>query len=543
MKSVMKFALALALAHARANTVIKTSAAPSGPSGAAQGIVDGRGRLTTSMQYGTDPATGKLVPGGASAQMIQAMTNIAKVFAAADLEIAQSGTSCWLYGFNATTFGDISGAYNTFFPDAAHHPARNPTGATLVLEGALVGVSCRGFPQGGKRIAPADFFASDFNAQGLLVDGGAHLFTSAQVGADPVTGDLVSGGAASEARQAMSNLAVVFAAAFPALGAAALAERASECQLMIVNDTGSGAAASVWKAVEDEVATFFNAGSLPAVSITGFPAGSLPIPALVAATCNGVGASANRTSLASGGGIVERVGGTMLLQANPTYGEDVSAAFGATAALFDEAFPNLATAGAPAAALRSAATACELWLADPAADADAALASLSALFVDLPALTVTKAALPTARRTDGPVALQCFGSHTNSLPDAGGAAGVHWSWDMSELVGGTCKKENGNGTIVPGSGGNTGQQVASCKAQGHTLTLHCRVNVTAATSASASGTPTTTTTGSAGALSLQAHFTNSGYPRPPHTTHFDGPVVHSGCSTIDLSVIGQCCFV
>jgi enamine deaminase RidA (YjgF/YER057c/UK114 family) len=412
-KSVMKFAFALALAHARANTVIKTHTAPRGPGGAAQGIVDGRGRLTTSMQYGTDP-TGKLVPGGAGAQMRQAMDHIAHVFTAADLEIDEDATSCWLYGFNASTFGNISGSYNSFFQNADSHPARNPTGATLVLEGALVGVSCRGFQNGGKRIAPADFFASDFNAQGLLVDGGAHLFTSAQVGADPVTGDLVPGGAASEARQAMSNLAVVFAAAFPALGAAALAERASECQLMIVNDTGSGAAASVWEAVENEFETFFHAGSRPALSISGFPAGSLPIPALVAATCNGVGASANRTSLASGGGIVERVGGTTLLQANPTYGKDASAAFGATAALFDEAFPHLATAGAPAAALRSAATACELWLADPAADTDAALASLSALFVDLPALTVTKAALPPAGVADsGPVALQCFGSHTN----------------------------------------------------------------------------------------------------------------------------------
>jgi hypothetical protein len=78
---------------------------------------------------------------------------------------------------------------------------------------------------------------------------------------------------------------------------------------------------------------------------------------------------------------------------------------------------------------------------------------------------------------------------------------VHWNWDLSEFLGGTCKKENG--TIVSGSEGAMGKQVASCKAQGHNLTLYCQVNATAASSASASGA----TTGSAGALSLQVHFT------------------------------------
>ena len=99
-------------------------------------------------------------------------------------------------------------------------------------------------------------------------------------------------------------------------------------------------------------------------------------------------------------------------------------------------------------------------------------------------------------------------------------------------------------TIVPGSGGAKGQQVASCKAHGnvggHNLTLYCRVTVTAATSASASGT----TTGSAGALSLQAHYTST-----DGVGHHDGPVVHSGCSTVigydgkPNPKEGQCCFV
>jgi hypothetical protein len=98
-------------------------------------------------------------------------------------------------------------------------------------------------------------------------------------------------------------------------------------------------------------------------------------------------------------------------------------------------------------------------------------------------------------------------------------------------------------TIVPGSGGAKGQQVASCNDEVQwTVTLYCQVNVTAATSASASGT----TTGSAGAPSLQAHTTDIG----GHLAeHYDGPVVHSGCSTIMDSTGkpypagGKCCFV
>ena len=116
---------------------------------------------------------------------------------------------------------------------------------------------------------------------------------------------------------------------------------------------------------------------------------------------------------------------------------------------------------------------------------------------------------------------------------------VHWSWDLSE-PGGNCKSENGNVTIVPGSGGAKGQQVASCIDQGYTPTLYCQVtvNATAATSVPANGT----TTGSAGALSLEAHWTSSG------GYHYDGPVVHSGCSTVieggkPCPNCGKCCFV
>ena len=93
-------------------------------------------------------------------------------------------------------------------------------------------------------------------------------------------------------------------------------------------------------------------------------------------------------------------------------------------------------------------------------------------------------------------------------------------------------------TIVPGSGGAKGQQVASCDGDDGRDPVNLYCNMTAATSASASGT----TTGSTGALSLQAHFTIA------NSVYDEGPVVHRGCSTIMMGgkpypEIGQCCFV
>ena len=417
---LMKASLLVAMTTtvlAGGNQVVKTPFAPLGPGGAAQGIVDARGNLYTSMQYGVDVVTGKLVAGGAAAQMKQAMANVAEVFkAVASINsLGTSGTSCWIYGFDAATFGNISSEYYTFFTNK-DHPSRNPTGATLVYDDALVGVSCTGFPNGGVRVKPPNFFPTDFNAQGLLVDGGTHLFTSAQLGLNPVTGSLAAGGAVNETHQALSNIAVVFATAFPKLGAKAFAQRASECQIILADDD-----TSVWPAVAREFASFFPPGSpsTPAISITGFPPNSLPLPAHAAVTCNGVGPGAARSVL-SDGSVVARVGTTTQLQATAKLGSDVGTAFTATASAFAEAFVYLSKAGEfPEAIVQKTATQCQLWLADPKADAAKALAALTVLFANsVPALTVTKAALPAllgvddATTTGMLVALQCFGSDT-----------------------------------------------------------------------------------------------------------------------------------
>ena len=248
----------------------------------------------------------------------------------------------------------------------------------------------------------------------------------------------------NETRQAVSNVAAVFAAAFPYLGESAFAERATGCQLMI-----AGPPSPVWDAVRSEFAEFFtrqNATAAAAVSTTtGFPAGTLPIPANVAVSCEGVGLGTDRFSVRA-----ERVGSTgvkaeigdfsspprpraqrprvvaVQFQGSAVLARDISDAFArladAFSSAFKDSFPPCSDGhrASPAAILQATATECQLWLADPAVDVDATLALLAQLFAkQLPPLTVTKAALPAhgLGEVDGPniVALQCFGSQRGGM--------------------------------------------------------------------------------------------------------------------------------
>ena len=338
--------------------IIATKNAPPGPYNASQAILDSRGALSTSIQYGIVPSTNALISKSAKEQMTQAMTNMAAVFTAAGFNLQTDATSCWLYGAaatNAADFGDISGVYNTFFPKKHHHPARNPTGANLlcikdkndhVCNGEpLIGVMCRGFPNGGKRVVPpSPFFDTDFNAQGLLVDGSSRLYTSAQVGIDPTAGKLlhdppmVPGGAVNETRQAMANIAQVFATAYPKDGKDALSKHASECQLIIVNTTGK-INDVLWKQVKDEFDSFFTGVDIdvPPVAISSFPVGSLPIPANVAVSCNGVGSKT--ISESTTGRTVTTVGKTTYLQTTAYVGSDVESLFHSVESDFKFTFP------------------------------------------------------------------------------------------------------------------------------------------------------------------------------------------------------------
>ena len=432
--SLISAAVAASKPHypaAQSNTIISTTNAPPGPYGAQQAILDERGSLTTSVQYGILPTTNKLISTSVKEQMTQAMTNMAAVFTAAGLNFRTDATSCWLYGaaeINAKDFGVISTVYNTFFPNQQHHPARNPTSAHLLCTtektsygkkcngNPLIGVMCHGFPNGGVRVVPpSPFFDTDFNAQGLLVDQGSRLYTSAQVGIDPTAGanglqapPLVNGGAVNETRQAMSNIAKVFATAFPKEGKQALVKHASECQLIVVNTTGK-IKDELWQQVKNEYESFFSGrpqGDLPPVAISSFPVGTLPIPANVAVSCNGMDKSIKKNS--STLPWYTTVGQTTYLQTAGHVGSNVQTIYNLVASDFATTFPKNQwnTSGwrwpsVPAKQQTSShpihgtVTECQLWIANIAAPREIyienVLDTLSDLFHgQLPPLTVTK---------------------------------------------------------------------------------------------------------------------------------------------------------
>ena len=417
---------------AQANTIISTKNAPLGPYGASQGILDGRRLLTTSIQYGILPTTNKLISTSVNEQMTQAMTNLAAVFTAAGLNLHTDATSCWLYGaaeINAIDFGEISMVYNTFFPNKQHHPARNPTSANLLCTtektsygkkkcngNPLIGVMCRGFPNGGVRVVPpSPFFDTDFNAQGLLVDHGSRLYTSAQVGIDPIavkTGlqapPLVNGGAVNETRQAMSNIAEVFATAYPKDGKQALIKHASECQLIVVNTTGK-IKDELWQQVKNEYESFFSdlpQGDLPPVAISSFPVGTLPIPANVAVSCNGMDKSIKKNSSVLPW--YTTVNKTTYLQTTGHVGSHIPTIFNLVATDFANTFPTNQwnTSGwrwpnVPAKQQTSShpihgtVTECQLWIANIAAPREWYIENVLNTLVNLfhgqlPPLTVTK---------------------------------------------------------------------------------------------------------------------------------------------------------
>ena len=184
------FAIIVTVRSAGADRLeISTPLAPS-VTAASQGVLFD-GYITTSMQFGVDIGTGKLVPGGAGPETVQALRNIGAVFDKAGLSLNSSATACVLFVSELeANFNAASTAYKTFFPDEPH-PARSPSGVHFLLEGATVAVQCWGYSGERVKIRPAHFFDEDFNSQGILVP--LNLYTAGQVGADPVTGGMVTG--------------------------------------------------------------------------------------------------------------------------------------------------------------------------------------------------------------------------------------------------------------------------------------------------------------------------------------------------------------
>lgn len=85
--------------------------------------------------------------------------------------------------------------------------------ARVMVALLLVAVVACSAPESGRRIIATDRAPAAIGPYSQAVEAGGSLFLAGQIGIDPATGQLVTGGIEAETRQVMANLAAVLAAA------------------------------------------------------------------------------------------------------------------------------------------------------------------------------------------------------------------------------------------------------------------------------------------------------------------------------------------
>jgi 2-iminobutanoate/2-iminopropanoate deaminase len=116
--------------------VVSTPRAPKAIGPYSQGIKAG-GFLFTAGQAGVDPASGRLVEGGVTAQTRQALENIRAILEAAGSSL-QRVAKCGVFLADLADFQAMNAVYAEFFPTDKNPPARTTVQAAKLPMGALV---------------------------------------------------------------------------------------------------------------------------------------------------------------------------------------------------------------------------------------------------------------------------------------------------------------------------------------------------------------------------------------------------------------------
>ncbi len=116
--------------------VVSTPRAPKAIGPYSQGIKAG-GFLFTAGEAGVDPASGKLVEGGITAQTRQALENIRAILEAAGSSL-RSVVKCGVFLADLADFQAMNAVYAEFFPADQGPPARTTVQAAKLPMGALV---------------------------------------------------------------------------------------------------------------------------------------------------------------------------------------------------------------------------------------------------------------------------------------------------------------------------------------------------------------------------------------------------------------------
>jgi 2-iminobutanoate/2-iminopropanoate deaminase len=116
--------------------VVSTTAAPKAIGPYSQGIKAGD-FLFAAGQAGVDPATGRLVEGGVTAQTRQALRNIQAILEASGTSL-QRVVRCGVFLADLGDFQAMNAVYAEFFPADQGPPARTTVQAAKLPLGALV---------------------------------------------------------------------------------------------------------------------------------------------------------------------------------------------------------------------------------------------------------------------------------------------------------------------------------------------------------------------------------------------------------------------
>lgn len=116
--------------------VVSTPRAPKAIGPYSQGIKAGD-FLFTAGEAGVDPASGRLVEGGITAQTRQALENIRAILEAAGSSL-RSVVKCGVFLADLADFQAMNAVYAEFFPADKGPPARTTVQAAKLPMGALV---------------------------------------------------------------------------------------------------------------------------------------------------------------------------------------------------------------------------------------------------------------------------------------------------------------------------------------------------------------------------------------------------------------------
>lgn len=120
---------------AQTKQIVQPKNGPATPYPFSPGVIS-NGLLFVAGQVGTDPQTGKLVPGGIEAETAQTIRNIKTVLDEAGATLDDEVTVT-VYLSNMDDFPKMNAVYQTFFK-AGSYPARTTVGVARLVFGASV---------------------------------------------------------------------------------------------------------------------------------------------------------------------------------------------------------------------------------------------------------------------------------------------------------------------------------------------------------------------------------------------------------------------